>query len=57
MDPIAIVVALVVAFISGVIVHRYLVSEADLIKAHITGAESRIRADIADALKKAASKV
>lgn len=59
MNPVAIAfaVAVPVAFAAGVIFHKYVISEAQAIKAHVTGAELRIRGDVADLLKKSAEKV
>jgi hypothetical protein len=49
------------AFIAGVIFHKYVVSEAEALRAHtvevVSGAETRIRADVASLLKKASGEV
>jgi hypothetical protein len=49
-------IAVPAAFAAGVIFHKYVISEAEKIKQHVTAAESRIREDIASLLNKAASK-
>lgn len=58
MDPVVIVaIAVVVAFFAGVVVHKYVVSEAQSIKQHVTEAEARIRGDFQGLLNKAGSKL
>lgn len=63
MNPIAIAFAIAVpaAFVAGVAVHKYVISEAEVVMAHVTtavtGAETRIRADISSLLGKVAAKV
>jgi hypothetical protein len=59
MDPVllAFIFAIPAAYIAGVLTHKYVISEADSIKSHVTAAEGRIRTDIASLLKKADSEV
>lgn len=57
MSPTLFAVAVPAAFIAGVAVHRYVISEAQAIKLHVSQAEARIRADISSLLSKAASKI
>jgi hypothetical protein len=59
MDPgvIAAAVALPIAFAAGVVVHKYVISEAQSIKQHITDEVAELRADVASLLTKAAAKV
>jgi len=57
--------SIVAAFAAGVAVHKYVISEAERIKSHVTNAvmsgvlssETRIRADVAAVLNRLASKV
>jgi hypothetical protein len=57
MNPIVFAVALPAAFAAGVVFHKYVISEAQAIKQHVTDAETRIRGDIASLLSKAGSDV
>lgn len=45
------------AFFAGVVFHKYVISEAASIKAHVTEEVSALRAEVASALGKAAAKV
>lgn len=56
MNPLAFGVAVPAAFCAGVVFHKYVISEAESIKAHVSAAETRIRSDISSLLSKAASK-
>jgi hypothetical protein len=49
--------SLVGAFVAGVVVHRYVISEATSIKAHTTAEIQEVRADLADLVKKLAAKL
>lgn len=44
-------------FVAGVLVHKYVISEAEKIKAHITAEIQEVRADLAETVKRAASKL
>jgi len=59
MDPVLYIFLVVspLAFIAGVVFHKYVISEADAIKSHVTAAEGRIREDISSLLGKIAAKV
>lgn len=61
MNPVSVAVAVAVAvpaaFAVGVIFHKYVISEAEAIRAHVTGAEQRIRGEIAAALRSTAGKL
>jgi hypothetical protein len=46
-----------VAFAAGVIFHKYVISEAQAIKTHITAEVEKVRRDVANALQAAATKV
>jgi len=50
-------IAVVVSFIVGVVAHKYVVSEATSIKAHVSGEVGRLRNEIIVAAKAAESKV
>ena len=55
------ILVVIAAFIAGVLFHKYVVSEAKALRAHtvevVSGAETRIRADVASLLKKASGEV
>lgn len=57
MSPTLFAVAVPAAFVAGVVVHKYVLSEAQAIKLHVSQAEARIRADFQALLNKAASKL
>jgi hypothetical protein len=59
MDPYEITLAIAVpaAFAAGVIFHKYIVSEANSIKAHMTAEVEEVRADIASLLREAKTKL
>jgi hypothetical protein len=57
MSPTAFALAVPAAFVAGVIFHKYVISEAQAIKQHVTDAETRIRGDISSLLSKVAAKV
>lgn len=57
MNPFIFALVVLAAFVAGVVFHKYVVSEAASIKQHVTDAEARIRADVANLLKSAANKV
>ena len=57
MNPVLFAVGVPAAFVAGVVVHKYVISEAEKIKAHVTAAEERIRGDVAGLLAKLAAKV
>lgn len=58
MNPIVVLACAVpVAFAAGVVFHKYVISEAEAIKQHITAVEERIRTDVANALKGVANKI
>ena len=46
-----------VAFAAGVVFHKYVISEAQAIKTHITAEVEKVRAEVAGALKTAAGKI
>lgn len=50
-------IAVPAAFAAGVIFHKYVISEANSIKQHVTAEVAEVRADIASLLGKAATKV
>lgn len=45
------------AFVAGVIFHKYVLSEAASIKAHVTSEVTALRADVGNALSAIAKKV
>jgi hypothetical protein len=45
------------AFAAGVVFHKYVISEADSIKQHVSAEVAEVRADVASLLSKAAAKV
>ena len=53
----AITVSVVAGFAGGVVFHKYVISEAQAIKAHVTAEVEKVRAEIAGVLKTAASKL
>ncbi len=59
MNPVALTfsIAVPVAFVAGVLFHRYVVSEASAIKAHVTAEVEEVRGDIASLLAKVAAKL
>lgn len=59
MNPVALAFALSLpaAFVAGVVFHKYVISEAEKIKAHVTAEVQEVRADIASLLSKVAAKV
>jgi len=59
MDPLLILflLAVPVAFVGGVLVHKYVVSEAQSIKEHVTAEVEQLSADIAVTLNKYVGKV
>lgn len=57
MNPLTLAVAVPVAFLAGVVAHKYVLSEAQAIKLHVSQAEARIRADFQALLNKAAGKL
>jgi hypothetical protein len=59
MDPILYVFLVVspLAFIAGVVFHKYVISEAVAIKAHVTAEVAEVRADIASLVGKISAKV
>lgn len=56
MNPVLFAVAVPAAFVAGVVVHKYVISEAEKIKLHVSEAEERIRGDLAGLLVKLAVK-
>lgn len=50
-------IAVPAAFVAGVIVHKYVISEANSIKQHVTAEVAEVRADIASLLSKVGAKV
>lgn len=57
MSPILFAVAVPVAFAAGVVFHKYVISEAEKIKAHVSAEIQEVRADLASALSKLAGKL
>ncbi len=57
MTPIAFAVAVPAAFAAGVVFAKYVISEANSIKQHVTEEVAQIRADLSSLLTKAAAKV
>lgn len=57
MSPIAFAVAVPAAFAAGVIFAKYVISEANAIKQHVSEEVAEIRADLSSLLTKAAGKV
>jgi hypothetical protein len=57
MNPIAVAVLVLAAFAAGVVFNKYVISEAEKIKRHVSEAETRIRGDISSLLSKGAAKV
>jgi hypothetical protein len=59
MDPYEITLAIAVpaAFAAGVIFHKYVIGEAEKIKAHVTAEVDEVRADIASLLRDAKTKL
>lgn len=49
--------AVPVSFIAGVIVHKYVISEAERIKAHVTAEVEKLRGDVSSLLSRVASKL
>lgn len=54
---IAFAIGVPVAFMAGVVAHKYVMGEAAAIKAHVTAEIEEVRADLNSLLTKAASKV
>lgn len=44
-------------FIAGVLFHKYVISEAEALKKHVTDEIAEVRVDLAESLKKAAEKL
>lgn len=44
-------------FVGGVLFHKYVISEADAIKEHVTTEIAEVRADVASVLSKVAAKL
>ena len=57
MNPIAIAFAVPAAFAAGVIFHKYVLSEAWAIKAHVTAEVAKVRGDFSSLLQKAGGDV
>jgi len=57
MNPVAFAIAVPVAFAAGVIFHKYVISEAEAIKDHVTAEAAEIRADVMNAVKSVANKL
>ena len=59
MSPVAIAFSIAVpaAFVAGVVFHKYVISEAQSIKAHVTAEVEKVRQDFSSLLSKAAAKV
>ena len=57
MNPGMLAVAVLVAFAAGVIVHKYVISEASAIKEHVTAEVEKVRSDVSSALSAVAKKV
>jgi hypothetical protein len=57
MNPTLIGFAIAGAFVAGVVVHKYVISEAEKVKTHVSQVEARIRTDIANLVSKGASKI
>jgi len=57
MTPTVFAIAVPAAFVAGVIFHKYVLSEAAAIKAHVTAEVAEVRADIASLLSKASQKL
>lgn len=49
--------AVAVAFCAGVLFHKYVISEAQSIKEHVSAEIAEVRADVASLLSKTAAKV
>lgn len=56
-ESVVIFAAVPAAFAAGVLFHKYVISEAQSIKQHVSEAEARIRGDVQFLLNKAASKL
>ena len=59
MDPVLYVLSVAgpLAFAAGVVFHKYVISEADSIKSHVSAAENRIRGDVDALLEKVKAKL
>ena len=61
MDPVVFVIVVAIAvpaaFALGVVFHKYVVSEAEKVKAHMTAEIQEVRADLSSLLSKLAGKV
>lgn len=57
MNPIVIIASLLAAFVAGVVVAKYVISESQSIKEHVTAEIAEVRADVASLLSKAAAKL
>lgn len=57
MNPIVIIASLLAAFVAGVVVAKYVISETQSIKEHVTAEIAEMRADVASLLSKAAAKL
>lgn len=57
MNPYVIGIGLPAAFVAGVIFGKYVISEAQAIKAHVTAEVAKVRQDVANRLSDAAAKV
>lgn len=57
MNLLAFAISVLVAFLAGIVFHKYVVSEAASIKAHVTAEIQEVRFDVAELVKKLAAKV
>lgn len=48
---------LVGVYVLGILTHKYAISQADAVKAHVTAEIQEVRADVAEFAKKVAAKV
>jgi hypothetical protein len=56
-DTVLFAVGLPGMFVAGVLFHKYVVSETEKVKAHVTAEVAEVRADVASLLDKAKSKL
>jgi hypothetical protein len=57
MYPIAFAIAIPAAFAAGVVFHKYVISEAEAVKKHVTDEIAKVRDELSNALKSVAGKL
>lgn len=57
LDLLLLLASIPLIFIAGILAHKYVISEAASIKAHVTAEIQEVRADVAELVKKIAAKL